>query len=131
MSQWSFRDGLKNGWWRRFVRVDLLCSEYGLTRDELLSAAGREPANHVLSKRDFRQGGLQQPTHLAYNPDQMTPLAPLRATDDLGPQLAAIEKRRRRTNSSTGSSETLQAHGRRQRHSESDVQQHDLARYAQ
>jgi hypothetical protein len=105
MSQWSFKDGLKNGWWRRFVRVDLLCSEYGLTRDELLSAAVREPANHVLSKRDF----LQQPTHLAYNPDQMTPLAPLRATDDLGPQLAALEKRKRRTTSSTGSSEALQS----------------------
>jgi hypothetical protein len=107
MDPWSFNDGLKTELWRRFVSVPRLCSEHGLTREQLLSARDREPANHVSSKTDFQHSG-QQPTHLAYNPDGMTPLAPGRATDDLGPQLPALQKRRRTKGSSTGSSETWQ-----------------------
>jgi hypothetical protein len=41
MDQWSFAEGLKTEWWRRFVSVALLCKEYDLTREQLLSARDR------------------------------------------------------------------------------------------
>jgi len=98
---WRFSAGLKVDWYRRYVRLDLLQSEYGLSREQLVAAAKKEPGYcHIgnMFKVAASPGStrVRTVTHMAYNPDVgCVPLAPISATADFGPALDAQVKKRR------------------------------------
>jgi len=98
---WRFSAGLKVDWYRRYVRLDLLQSEYGLSREQLVAAAKKELGYcHIgnMFKVAASPGStrVRTVTHMAYNPDVgCVPLAPISATADFGPALDAQVKKRR------------------------------------
>ncbi|KAJ1448770.1 hypothetical protein M885DRAFT_623131 [Pelagophyceae sp. CCMP2097] len=92
---WRFSAGLKVDWYRRYVRLDLLQSEYGPSREQLVAAAKKERGYCHIGNM-FRVAAspgstrVRTVTHMAYNPDVgCVPLAPISATADFGPALDA------------------------------------------
>mmetsp|Transcript_8637 Transcript_8637/g.26513 ORF Transcript_8637/g.26513 Transcript_8637/m.26513 type:complete len:217 (+) Transcript_8637:186-836(+) len=71
---------------RRAVRVEVLVRECGVSREDLLDAAKRDPS-HCFTYT-FTRNGIRSVTHIAYTPDGagFEPPAPISATTDFGEQ---------------------------------------------
>jgi hypothetical protein len=112
---WRFSAGLKVDWYRRYVRLDLLQSEYGLSREQLVAAAKKEPGYCHIGNM-FKVAAVpgssraRTVTHFAYNPDVgCEPRAPMGATADFGPALdGQVKKRRSSGRPSVESASSLQ-----------------------
>ncbi|MGD1950537.1 MAG: hypothetical protein ACFB14_12940, partial [Leptolyngbyaceae cyanobacterium] len=89
----EFVSQLREEWLRCTVRVELLMAEHGLSREEVLSAARRDPVHCCTYV--FRG----KVTHVAVNPDGFQPNSPGHSYDDFGPKLevqSTTRERRRR-----------------------------------
>jgi hypothetical protein len=97
---WRFSASSTLGLTRRFVLVEHLEQAYGLTREQLVAAAQKEPLVCHLGRWFKTAVGHDGPrgyhiTHIAYNPDEgCVPHGPQEATDVFGPAIGVAKKRR-------------------------------------
>lgn len=84
-------------WHRRAVRIGLIEEAYGLSRDEVLTAARAETLGLCFTDYLFDK----VLTHVAYSPDFVRPHNPANSGADFGPLMTELQPRRRQRQSPT------------------------------